>query len=797
VPTRFRLPIAFMPLRQTRRTNPRRCSPLHVTPLFAAIVATAGWSPHAHAQLSAKAAIPTPVDSPWGLKLAPQVEEHTLAPDAKPARFTVSDHAAGTIDQDISLTGNAEIRNTTTIIKADNVHYDQDTDRADAYGSVRLINNGNTFVGPEAHLKVEANEGFMLTPTYHFNATGGNGHAKQVNLLDPERTKIDHGTYTACQCADDPAWYVSASQVDLDSGTNQGLAHNGVLYFEHVPIFASPLLTFPLNGDRQSGLLPPTVGLSSNTGFDYTQPYYINIAPNHDLTVSPRIMTRRGAQLAGTYRYLDPTYSGTLTVEDLPHDIQTKTNRWAIYFNHTQQLADGLSAYAIYNRVSDATYPEDLAANNLFTTGTQVLYQQEAGLTYNKGDWSILARVQHWQTLPPSTAPYGREPQLNVKWSKYDVDGFDFGIEGDASRFKVTTGDMTEGDRLYLNPYISYTLMGPGYFVIPKIQEHFTAYDLTYIASTAPAGQPREVRSAIPTFSLDSGLVFERPVRLFGMDFIQTLEPRAYYVYTPYHNQNFQPLFDTAEADFGLAEIYTENTFVGNDRVADANKLTVGLTTRFINASTGDERARFTIAQQYYFTQQRVTLTPDETPDSANHSDLLLGASLKLGPTFATGVAFQYNPSVNELIRSNIGFAWSPASREVVNVSYRYTRATETLDNQPINQFVVSTQWPITSHFYTVARLNYDFKENKVVDGLIGMQYDAECWTLGLAVQRYANGIETSGVPGTGTRILAQLELKGFSKIDNGLVAQFRASVPGYTPTPALPPPDSRFTNYE
>jgi LPS-assembly protein len=787
-----------MPPRQTRRTKLRRRSPLHVTPLVAAIVATMGWVPHAaHAQLSGKAATPTPVDSPWGLKLAPQIEEHVLEPGDKPARFTISDYAAGTVDQDISLTGSAEIRNTTTVIKGDNLHYDQDTDRADAYGTVRLIDNGNTFIGPEAHLKVEANEGFMLTPTYHFNATGGNGHAQQVNLIDPERTKIDHGTYTACQCADDPAWYVSATQVDLDSGSNLGVAHNGVLFFEHVPIFASPVMTFPLNGDRQSGLLPPTIGISSNTGFDYTQPYYINIAPNRDLTIEPRIMTDRGIQLSGTFRYLDPSYSGSLTLQDLPHDMETGTNRYAIYFQHAQKIADGLNFYAIYNRVSDATYPEDLASNNLFTTGTQVLYQQEAGLTYNKGDWSILARIQHWQTLAPSVPPYGREPQVNVKWEKFNVGGFDFGAEGDISRFSVTANDMTQGDRLYLNPYISYSLMGPGYFVIPKIQTHLTSYSLTTIASNAPPGQPRDVNSSIPTFSLDSGLVFERPVRLFGMDFIQTLEPRAYYVYTPYHNQNFQPLFDTAEADFGLAEIYTENTFVGNDRIADANKLTVGLTTRFINADNGDERARFTIAQQYYFTQQRVTLTPDETIGSASHSDLLLGSSFKLGPTFATGMAFQYNASGNQLVRSNVGFAWMPGTREVLNVSYRYTRATETLDDQPINQFVVSTQWPVTRRLYTVARLNYDFKAHQVVDGLIGMQYDADCWTLGLAIQRYANGIETSGVPGTGTRILAQLELKGFSKIDNGLVAQFRASVPGYTPTPALPPPESRFTNYE
>lgn len=787
-----------MPPRQTRLTTFRRCSPFRATPLFAAIVATAGWTPHfAHAQLLGKAAQPASLNSDWGLKLAPQLEEFTPPPDHKSARFTISDYAAGTTDQDISLTGNAEVRNTVTVIKGDNLHYDQDTDRADGYGNVRLVNNGNTFIGPEAHLKVEANEGFMLTPTYHFNDTGGSGHARQVNLLDPERTVIEHGTYTACQCAEDPSWYVSATQVDLDSGTSQGVAHNGVLFFEHVPIFATPYMTFPLNGDRQSGLLPPTVSLSSNTGFDYSQPYYFNIAPNRDLTVTPRVMTRRGLQVTGEYRYLTPTYSGDLTIADLPHDLETKTNRYSISFTHNQKIADGLNFYAVYNKVSDARYPEDLSAPDVYANGTQVLYQQEAGLTYNKGDWSVLARVQHWQTLPPSTAPYGREPQLNVKYDKYNVGGFDYGFEADASRFRVTTGDMTQGDRFYFDPYIQYSLLGPGYFVIPKVQVHAVAYNLDYLASTSPAGQTRDPRSVTPTFSFDSGLVFERNIRLFGMDFIQTLEPRAYYVYTPYRNQNFQPLFDTAQSDFGLAEIFTTNTFVGGDRIADANKLTLGVTTRFINADSGDERARFTIAQQYYFNQQRVTLTPDETPDTANHSDLLLGTSFKLGPTFATGLAFQYNPSTEQLIRSNLGFAWSPGEREVINMSYRYTRTTASTTDTPINQFVTSAQWPLTHRLYGVGRVNFDINEHRVVDGLIGLQYDADCWTLGLAFQRYANGVETSGVPGTGTRILAQLELKGFSKIDNGLVAQFRASVPGYQPTPALPPPQSRFTNYE
>ncbi|KAG0323312.1 hypothetical protein BGZ97_008648 [Linnemannia gamsii] len=335
--------------------------------------------------------------------------QHPLRAGHGAAKFVLGDQIEAQGEQQVTVSGAAEVRTPTLVIKGDRLHYDAATDQADAYGNVRIINKGNTFSGPEAHLKVKANEGYMLSPHYHFNA-GGSGSAQRIDVLDPERTVITHGTYT---------------------------------------------------------------------GF-------------------------------------------------------MQSRRYAIYAQHRHQLKNGLGAYFNYNRVSDHTYPEDLTAGNIFMHGTQLLYQQEAGLTYNQGPWSALARVQRWQTLPPSAAPYGREPELNVKYERYDEYGFDFGAQANYSRFRIATADLTE----------------------------------------------------------DSGLVFERAVRFLGTEYIQTLEPRLYYVYTPYREQNFMPLFDTAEADFGLAEIYTENTFVGNDRVADASRLTAGITTRFTDPVTGDERGR-------------------------------------------------------------------------------------------------------------------------------------------------------------------------------------------------------------
>ncbi|WP_116139353.1 LPS-assembly protein LptD [Trinickia diaoshuihuensis] len=787
-----------MPPRQPFFTNfPGETLP-RMRRLAAALIAVPGIMPSiSHAQLTGAAAQPQPIDAPWGLRLDPQLQEHPLKPGSAPATFVTGDAANGTSDRGVAVKGSAELRRNVAVVKADAFHYDEDTDMADAYGNVRVIENGVLFAGPEAHLKVEASQGYMPEPKYHFNSNGGSGSAERVDLLDSERSVFTSGTYTGCQCAD-PSWYIRGSRFDFDTGAEQGVAHNGVLFFQGVPIFASPWLSFPLNGDRRSGLLPPQFSMGSTNGFEVSLPYYFNIAPNRDLTLTPRIISKRGVQTQAMFRYLSPSYAGSLTAEFLPNDALKHENRYAIYWQHAQDLGHGFGAYLSYNRVSDNTYPQDLAtATNQFLIGTQLLFQQEAGLTYSNGPWSVLAREQHWQTLQGSAPPYGREPQLNVKYTRYNVGGFDFGAEADYTRFRITSADAIEGDRVMFNPYVSYGIIGPGYFVVPKVQWHFASYDLSNVSSTAPAGQPKSFTESIPTFSFDTGLVFDRSMRLFGDDYIQTLEPRLYYVYTPYHDQSFAPLFDTAESDFGLAEIFTPNTFVGNDRIADANRLTAALTTRFINPATGDERARFVIAQQYYFTDQRITLDSSTPTPPTGHSDLLAGASLKLGAGFSSETAFQYNADDDQLVRASVGFGYSPDDRKVVNVAYRYTRANKLLSNQPINQVLISSEWPITHRLYAVGRLNYDLSGHRVVDGLLGFQYDADCWVLGIGAQRFANGISSSGQYTSSTRVLAQLTLKGFSNVDNGLVGAFRAGVAGYQPPPPAPPPLARFTNYE
>jgi len=811
------------------RTAARLIHGVRLKPMTAALMALAGLIPSlSHAQLAGAAAQPVPVDEPWGLRLSPQLEEHLLQVGDTPATFTLSDYLTAAGDQNVSLQGHSEIRKDKVVIKGDKIHYDSDTDQADAYGHVLLVNEGNRFLGPEAHLTVDANEGFMLKPYYFFNNTGGSGHADRVNLLDPDRSTFLHSYYTACQCvnpanpANDgkttkPAWYIQSTTLDLDTGAEVGEAYNAVVFFQGVPIFASPYLRFPLDNDRHTGLLPPTYGSDTSSGIDLITPFYVNIAPDRDLTVYPRYMSKRGEQLSGTYRYLSPTYSGSDTLQYLPDDEILHRNRFAIYLTHNQNLGNGFGAYVNYNRVSDNQYANDLGSTNIFSEGTVNLYDQEAGLTYNNGPWAVLTRVQHFQTLPPSTSPYESEPQINVKYTQYNVDGFDFGAMADATRFVIATAEQYQGQRLVLDPYVSYPINAPGFYVIPKVQAHLAAYDLTTLQTLStglPVVQPTNPSVAIPTFSLDLGATFERSVTIFGTDYVQTFEPRLYYVYTPYVDQTDIPIFDTADTDFGIAEVFSPNTFVGEDRVADQSRAVVGLTSRFINAASGEERARFLIAQQYYFKPQTVTLqttatlaTPGTSLTNIDRSDMIVGAQFRYGGGISTESAIQYSDTQNIMEREVYGVAWNGGDHQVINLAYRYNRVNSTLDNQPINQALLSTQWPLTQHLYGVARVDYALGASqlvngalvtghRLVDGLVGFQYDADCWSFGLGIQRYSNAPDGVGESASGTRFLAQLVLKGLSHVDNGLVAQFSSAVQGYQGLPGPAPIPSPFSNF-
>nr|WP_231907974.1 LPS-assembly protein LptD [Cupriavidus sp. USMAHM13] len=774
------------------------------------VLAMAGWwSAGLHAQAVGSGIPDLPVAEP-AVEQAPEVppvagqlvpklpEPETVRkePDARPPVFVSGDRMDGYNERGVAVQGDAELRNDGKVIKGDRLTYDQDTDEAFVQGNARLSQNGTLAVGPEGRMRVEANEGYMLSPDYYFQQTGGNGKAERIDFLDKDHTSIQRTSYTTCS-PDNADWYFSARQVDIDNDRQVGVAYGAVMRFFDVPVFATPMMSFPLTGERRSGVLAPLFSYGSRSGFDVTVPYYFNIAPNRDLTLYPRVLTSRGFQLGEDFRYLGDGYSGRIRGEFLPDDQKTGTNRWAYSVQHSQLLAPGLGAYVNVNKVSDDAYPTDLTRS--LSQATTFQYTQEGGVTYNWNGLSVLARVQKFQTLAPNGPSYNREPQLNVKYSRYDLGGFDVQVESDYSRFRIpltTTGfQQPEGDRLFIQPSISYPIVRAGWYVKPKLIFNATQYQME-AASNTP-GNSNSLTRTVPTFSVDSGMTFERDApgisRLFGVNYVQTLEPRLFYVYTPFRDQGQFPLFDTVQSDFGYGQIFTENPFTGYDRIADNNKVTVGVTTRLIEAETGVERFRGTLAQRVNFKGQQVQIGGSPTIDaSSGPSDLLGAATVQLFRGYYLDTALQYNPDTDRVDYTNVSFAWRPETRKLFNIGYRYRRATSVTDNSAIDQLETSSQWPLTRRLYGIGRVAFDLSASQLVDALVGFEYAADCWVGRFVYQRFRN--TTNGYTG---RFFFQVELRGLSKIGTNPLDLLRLNVPGYQPVPVQAVQPSQLDHYE
>ncbi len=763
---------------------------------------------------------PAPPDTPARLKSAARLAEEP--PPATPGNegptFVFGDRISGRPDLETVIEGDAELRRGATSLRADRIEYYQPDDQLKSRGNVRINRAGNRFEGPELEIKLDRFEGFFTTPTYRFLSNGGNGRAERVDFIDDKHMTAQGATYTTCErdneASWDPAWVMTAKRMEFDFEQGVGMATGAVVRFKNVPILAFPKFSFPLSDKRKSGLLPPTLGMGSQNGLEIRQPYYFDIAPNRDATFSPTLMSKRGVDLAGEFRYLEPTYKGELRANYLPGDKLRNRDRWSYSLLHNGTVNTGLPAVGSLglnlnlNRVSDNDYWRDFAV--LPGSTTQRLLSQDASLTWARGYFSSAVRALKWQTLQdissPIVPPYDRLPQLTANYTRVDAplaglgSGFDWSVEGDYTRFwadSVLTG-QPNSNRAFSRLQLSRPWLSSAGFITPKLQLHATGYQFD-----APLANGRRSASrVVPTFSLDSGLQFERAASFLGRSFTQTLEPRAFYVRTPFRDQSQLPNYDSGANDFNFATVFTENAFVGNDRISDANLLTLGVTSRLLDPATGAEAVRVGVALRLRFDDQKVTL-PGGLPVTDRISDLLVGASVNWVPQWSFDGTLQYNPKTRQSDRSSFGVRYNPSNYRVISAALRRQRDVS-------HQADVGWQWPINDlwgdkgkdlgagqgqgggRYYAVGRLNYSITDKKLVDSVVGLEYDGCCWIGRVVLQRTQNSLSSSA-----TKLLFQLELVGFSRLGSSPLETLKSNVPRYQLLREKIVSPSRFTTYD
>jgi LPS-assembly protein len=686
-----------------------------------------------------------------------------------------AEEITGRPERVLNLERDVELVRGKTRLKAESACYRAVEDEIEAIGHVKMWRFGDTYKGDQLKLNLDSGKGYVIRPEYRLELNNAQGKATRLDFINEDEAIVTDGTYSTCE-GPDPDWFLKSSTLRLDTGRDVGIATNNVLYFKGLPIIPTPAMSFSLSGARRSGWLPIIPGGGSKGAYELTVPYYFNIAPNRDLTVYPRYIWSRGLQLGALGRYMGETgsgllYAGETMLELLMHDQQTNSRRWLINSNHAQSIATGLSYGWNIKRASDDNYPSDFSKSISTSAERQLL--REVRTDYQTPFWSLSARVQNYQVLQDPAAatnpavavprPYDREPQISFHAGRYDVAGFDWSIDADATRFWHPTA--VRGNRGVLVPQISYPVIRPSYFFTPKLIINASSYQIDAL----PGVPGKSLSRTLPTVSLDSGLVFERDSTLFGRAVTQTMEPRLFYVYTPYKDQSAFPNFDSGEAGFTFAQIFSENRFIGSDRIADANQVTAAIVSRFIE-SNGAERLRLAVGQRFYARQQRVLLDAS-APRNESRSDLLMAASGRISAEWGFDAAVQYNASASSVYSQNFGVQWQPGAKRVLNAEYRYLR--DSFENME-----VSSQWPIGRRWYGVGRVSYSLRDRKTLESLVGLEYKADCWVLRMGAQRFVTATQQSSTP-----FFFKLELNGLSGglgFGNPLEA-FYKSIPGYS----------------
>ncbi len=716
--------------------------------------------------------------------------------------FLMADQIEGESEYVTRAEGQAELRKTGTLLFADRLTHHSLEDEIEAQGNVRLLQDGAEVTGPYLKLRLSDQIGYFDQASYRIErqiqrrdqdspAPGlfsplpalpprlstAYGQADRIHFEGENQFRIENGSYSTCKPGE-VDWYARASDIKLDYDQNQGQARHTAVYFKDIPFIYTPYLDFPLNNQRKSGILAPSFGSSTRTGFDFSLPYYWNLAPNYDATITPRVMAKRGLQLGTELRYLDHYTTSQLQFEYMNQDRELGERRYAYVFKHRQELGRGFATQINWSGVSDDEYFTDLS-NRVVNTSQRQLPRQ-FNLTYGGAWWNASLQTLRYQTLNPGekTAigrPYFIEPQLAFNARVPEWSGLDLIATGQYTRFSHES--LVQGERTVFYPQLALPFVRPGYYITPKIGVHATRYNL----SRQAPGQPETLQRTLPIFSLDAGMTFERDTTLAGQNWTQTLEPRLYYLRVPYKDQSHYPVFDTGLADFNFGQIFSESRFSGYDRMSNANQLTAALTSRLIDPDTGAERLRAMVGQRYYFTDPRVGL-PGERLQQDKFSDFLAAFTGQVAPRTYVDMAWQYDFSNSTNERFTIGARYQPAHGQVLSAAYRYNRGSVAQNLGSMDQIDLAGQWNLSGRWHVVGRYNYAFDSSRLVEGIAGVEYNAGCWVARFVTQRLES---TAGAPNTS--FFFQLELNDFGQIGSNPIQMLRRSVPGYSKINELP----------
>jgi LPS-assembly protein len=742
------------------------------------------------------------------LAAGPVAAQQAPAPVPATGPITVidADRIEGVVEERMNASGDVRLYREDTRLSADRLTFRVLDDELEADGHVQLVGRNYEMDGPRVRLRLADRLGYVERPAYRFYGDPGqagpfskareaHGKADRISIDGENQFSMTGATYSTCKPGDD-SWYAKFSELSFDYDRDEGEGWGARVVFKDVPIFYTPYINFPLSNERRSGFLAPTFGNTTLSGLELAVPYYWDIAPNYDATITPHYYGKRGNQLGIETRYLGESHKGDLQGDVIPDDRLRSGRRWSYHWRHAHDFGGGLTGSADVTRVSDDFYYKDLATQLSVASQTQVPQTGRLGFGWN--GLAVSGRVLRYQSLQPDpTVPlaqsYELMPQVVLSGRTLLAANAEASLAADYTLFQHPDPARIRGQRTVVYPRIAFPFIAPGYYLTPRIGLHATRYSF---ADDIP-GIGGTYDRAVPIMSLDTGLVFEREAHGFGRRQLQTLEPRLYYVHVPYRDQtrliNAGVNFDSSVLDFNFAQIFSDSPFSGHDRIADADQLTAAITSRLIDEASGKEYFRAMIGQRFFFEEQRVVLNAADAPRTDKKTDVLGAVTGELLPDTFVDAAMQYNPRDARMERFNFGARYQPEQGKVFNAIYRFARQQVAPFDVDIRNVDFSAQWPVFGRWQTVGRYNFSVKESRVIETLAGVQYTAGCWSTRLVAQRFATSATEFK-----TALFLQLELADFGRLGSNPLDALSRSIPGYSrdfsptqnagePSPAAP----------
>ncbi len=704
------------------------------------------WLPRAQLDAATRARLPSWCDGAYRrAKLAyPRGVDVAALPteaEARKARYFIDDR--------LELAGEVVISRGNRTLRTESATLYEASERAELHGQVRIEAPGLVLLGDHAEIDMASESAQLDDVAYLLSDAGFRGNAAAVAQSEQGDLLITEGSVTRCDPGNN-TWRIDARSLAIGEGAVFGTARGAVVRVKDVPVFYMPYMRFPVTDERQSGWLFPNIGYSGEDGFDFSAPYYFNLARNYDATLTPRILSKRGLALEGEMRHLnrygstvlgaallrkDDLFNGALDRDDFtdvnPGGEFNKADRWLYAIDHRGRRGH-FETLIDYTAVSDADYFRDLGTG--LSVASRIELERRGELSYRRGNWDARLWAQRFQRLDEiTTQAYQRLPQFDLSYSSQLLGPLQFNLSTQAVSFDRDNDDLAGiarivGNRVHVQPELRLPFAWPFAFVELVGGYRYTRYDLRDVA----LGQDARPSRSIGYGSADGGLFFERDLNLFGTRMIQTLEPRLFYLYQESEDQALLPRFDVSRLTFSYNQLFRTNRFSGLDRIGDANQLSIGVSTALMNASSGRELLRASVGEIFYFRDRKVTLGGSVSDDDRQSSSAIaaqLRASIARHWRLSSTVV--WDPHDNQIDESGFALGYRRGARRLLNLGYR-NRRLERLD-----QTDVSILWPLGAKWGLLGRWNYDLKNDRTIDGFVGLEYNNCCWQFRVVARRF------------------------------------------------------------